>query len=59
MNRGRLIYVPRELLDELEDLQVNVKIPRKSDCLRIIAKNSRRIREMRINLNFKGKNGKY
>ena len=52
-NRGRLLYVPRELLDELEDLQINVKIPRKADCLRIIAKNSKRIREMKINLNFK------
>ena len=61
MNRGKLLYVPRELLDELEDLQFEIKLPRKSDCLKVIAKNSRSLREMKIRLNFQKarKNGKY
>jgi len=51
--KGRLLYIPSELLDELEDIQVNLKIPKKSDCMRIIAHNSKVAREIKLNLDFK------
>lgn len=54
MNKqGRYLYVPPELLEELEDIHINFNIPKKADCLRIVAKNSKIAREIKLNVDFK------
>ena len=52
MNKGRFMYIPPELLDELEDIKINCKVDTKADCMRIIAHNSKIAREIKLNLDF-------
>jgi hypothetical protein len=56
--KGRYLYIPKEMLEELEDIQFNCKIPSKSEAMRLIAHNCRMAREIKINLGFKYKRGK-
>lgn len=58
MATGKFMYIPKELLDELEDIQINYKFNKKADCLRIIAHNSKIAREIKLNLDFKSKRGR-
>ena len=46
------MYIPKELLDELEETQMNFKLDKKSNCFKVIAENSRIGRQIKINLNF-------
>jgi uncharacterized surface anchored protein len=57
VNRGRLMYIPKELLDELEETQMNFSIDKKSNCFKVIAENSRIGRQIKINLNFRDHKG--
>jgi hypothetical protein len=59
VNRGRLMYIPKELLDELEETQMNFQLDKKSNCFKIIAENSRIGRQIKINLNFMGNKGMF
>lgn len=56
MNKGRFMYIPSELLEELEDIKINCKVDTKADCLRIMAHNSKIAREIKINMNFMDNN---
>ena len=47
MVKGRLIYVPKEFVLELEDLKLDLGLKNNSDCLRMIAKSSRIGRELK------------
>lgn len=51
-NKGRFMYVPPELISELDDIRVNFRVDKKADCMRIIAHNSKIAREIKLNLDF-------
>jgi hypothetical protein len=52
-NKGRFMYVPSELLEELEDINITFGRDNKANRMRIIAQNSRIAREIKLNLDFK------
>lgn len=52
MTKGGLLYTPKELLEEMEDIKVSCKVDKNSDVLRIIAHNSKIAREIKLNLDF-------
>jgi hypothetical protein len=58
MGNTKRMYIPRELLDELEETQMNFKIYDKNKCFKLIAENSKKTRELNnkisrdIRLNF-------
>lgn len=53
MVRGELRYVPRELIEELNNTKIAFKINKDSDAFKIIATNSRLAKEIKFNLDFK------
>jgi hypothetical protein len=53
------MYIPRELLDELEETQMNFKLDKKANCFKVIAENSRIGRQIKINLNFGNNKGMF
>lgn len=53
------MYIPKELLDELEETQMNFKIDKKANCFKVIAENSRIGRQIKINLKFINNKGMF
>jgi len=52
MIKGKIKYLPKEFVEEMNNTKLNFDIDDEGDCLIIMAKNNRLARELRINLNF-------
>lgn len=46
MVRGQVMYVPKELVMELDELKFDFGLKKRSDCFKILAKSSRLGREL-------------
>ena len=55
MNKGQYKYIPKELIEELNNIKVSFNINKDADCFRTIAENSRIGREIRLTLEYKKK----
>jgi hypothetical protein len=53
MTRGEYKYLPKELVEELNNTKVQFKVNKDCDAFKIIATNSRLAKELRFNLDFK------
>jgi len=52
MAKGQLLYIPKELVDELNKLKVNWGVKSNADGFRRIAEDARVGREIRFSINF-------
>jgi hypothetical protein len=52
VKRGNTVYVPREMLDEMESTMNRFQIKKEVEAWRLIAKQSRIGRELRATLNY-------
>ena len=52
MIRGAYKYNPRELLEELEKIKINLKVPKDSEAFKKIAEYSRIGREVKFTIDF-------
>ena len=50
--KGQLKYIPKELLEELNNTKIQLNIDNDSDCFRIIARNNKLAKEIKFNLDF-------
>ena len=48
MTKGGFKYVPKELLEELNNIKFNCKVNKDADCFRIIARNSKIGRQIKL-----------
>jgi hypothetical protein len=55
MIRGQYKYIPRELIEELNNIKISYNINKDADCFRTIAENSRIGREIRLTLDYQKK----
>jgi hypothetical protein len=56
MTKGTLKYIPKELLEELQNTKIELNIAQDADCFRVIARNNKMAKEIKFNLDFrKGK----
>jgi hypothetical protein len=53
MTKGTYKYIPKEMLEELNNTKMQLDIEQDADCFRVIARNNRLAKELRFNLNFK------
>jgi hypothetical protein len=53
--RGELKYIPKELLEELDNIKINFNVPKDSNAFRKMVEFSEVGRELTINLNFERK----
>jgi hypothetical protein len=50
--KGQLKYIPKELIDELNNTRIQLNIDNDADCFRIIARNNKLAKEIKFNLDF-------
>jgi hypothetical protein len=50
--KGQLKYIPKELLEELNNTRLQFDLDNDADCFRIIAKNNKLAKEIKFNLDF-------
>lgn len=52
MTKGTIKYIPKELLEELNSMKIQLDIDNNADCFREIVKNNRVGKEIKFNLNI-------
>ena len=50
--KGQYKYLPKEMIDELNNTKFQFKIDNDADCFRIIARNNKLAKELKFNLDF-------
>ena len=50
--KGQIKYIPKELIEQLNETKIQFNIDEDAECFRVIAKNNKLAKELKFNLDF-------